>query len=259
MKSKKGITLIALIITVIILLILSAIVMNFVVGENGIINLAKKAGVNYINAENGEKRDIEDLYSSILIATNDDAEINISVKELKAFIREEVQNAVWGESVTPTGTIIAQMGNDAPVGYINCDGTIYNISEYKQLAEYIKSQFGRYNYFGGDGEVTFAVPDLRGEFLRGTGKNDTTQLSGLDAGKHQDGTMFPTGYMSSTNGSLYLSHQSDKQFYSINYDKIDSNKGKVTIFDQSRSSTKSMKMFAGILWLDQQIHLYYIV
>ena len=24
------------------------------------------------------------------------------------------------------------------------------------------------NYFGGDGETTFSVPDLRGEFLRGS-------------------------------------------------------------------------------------------
>lgn len=211
MRREKGITLIALIITVIILLVLSGIVISFVVGERGIINLVIKAEKSYTKAENDEKRNIEDLYSSILIATNDDAEINISVKELKAFIREEVQNAVWGESVTPTGTIIAQMGNEAPAGYINCDGTIYNISEYKQLAEYIKNQFGSYNYFGGDGNTTFAAPDLRGEFLRGTGSNSHMgNGSGTSVGVHQDATEFPN--ISYTKGNIYTPDVWDKTY-----------------------------------------------
>lgn len=196
-RNDKGITLIALIITIIIMLILAGVVINLVVGKNGIINIAKSAGKNYINVENEEKKQLEELYSSILVATNSDSQITISMEDLNSLIsgkvREEVQKAVWGESVTPTGTIIAQMGNEAPAGYINCDGTTYNISEYKQLAEYIKNQFGSYNYFGGDGEKTFAVPDLRGEFLRGTGTNShSNQGSGTDVGKHQDGTLQAT-------------------------------------------------------------------
>lgn len=81
------------------------------------------------------------------------------------------------------------MGNTLPGGYLSCDGTEYNISEYPNLAEQIKTEFGSYNYFGGDGETTFAVPDLRGEFLRGTGTNShTNQGNGLKVGEHQDAT-----------------------------------------------------------------------
>ena len=47
MKQKRGITLIALVITIIVLLILAAITIGFVFGENGIIDRAKKAGFNY--------------------------------------------------------------------------------------------------------------------------------------------------------------------------------------------------------------------
>lgn len=181
MKTKKnrGITLIALIVTIIILLILVGITISVTLGKNGIINMAQKSKENYISSGTDEMRRLEDLYSSILVATNDDAEINISVKDLKAFIREEVKNAVWGESVTPIGTIIAQMGNSTPLGYINCDGATYNISEYKTLAEYIKTQFGSYNYFGGDGERTFAVPDLREKFLKGSNNGGIVQQAGL--------------------------------------------------------------------------------
>ena len=200
-----GITLIALVITIIILLILAGVVISLGLGENGIIRMAITSKGKYKNQEEKEKKDLENLYSSILIATNDDAEISISVKELKTFIREEVQNAVLGESVNPIGTIIAQMGNEAPAGYIKCDGTTYNISKYKQLAEYIKNQFGSYNYFGGDGTTTFAVPDLRGEFLRGTGSNSHTgNGSGASVGTHQDGTQHTN--ISGRNSTFIATH-----------------------------------------------------
>lgn len=90
---------------------------------------------------------------------------------------------------TPLGTIISYMGLTPPEEYLACDGTSYNITDYWELADFIKNQFGSYNYFGGDGTTTFAVPDLRGEFLRGTGTNShTNQGSGASVGVHQDGT-----------------------------------------------------------------------
>ena len=89
----------------------------------------------------------------------------------------------------PTGTILPFMGTTAPTGYLICDGSTYNISSHSNLANFIKDQFGSYNYFGGDGSTTFKVPDLRGEFLRGTGTNGhTNQGSGSNVGVHQNGT-----------------------------------------------------------------------
>lgn len=70
---------------------------------------------------------------------------------------------------TPVGAIQAFMGTTAPAHYLFCDGTVYNIDEYKELADFFKENYGKVNQFGGDGETTFAVPDLRGEFLRGAG------------------------------------------------------------------------------------------
>lgn len=89
----------------------------------------------------------------------------------------------------PLGTIINFMGTTAPEYYLACDGTVYNILEYSALANFFEVQFGSVDYFGGDGTTTFAVPDLRGEFLRGTGTNShTNQGSGASVGTHQDGT-----------------------------------------------------------------------
>ena len=90
---------------------------------------------------------------------------------------------------TPVGTIISFMGTSAPTNYLACDGTAYNIADYQTLADHITAQFGAVDFFGGDGVSTFAVPDLRGEFLRGTGTNShTNQGNGSNVGVHQDGT-----------------------------------------------------------------------
>lgn len=98
----------------------------------------------------------------------------------------EIMNESAG---TPVGEIISYMGNTVPANYLACDGSEYNISEYQELANHFIKEFGSVNYFGGDGETTFAVPDLRGEFLRGSGKNShTNQGSGTSVGRHQDGT-----------------------------------------------------------------------
>ena len=110
-----------------------------------------------------------------------------------------------GGGYAPIGTIIAYMGTTAPQDYLACDGSTYNITDYKQLAKFIESQFGSKNYFGGDGTTTFAVPDLRGEFLRGSGTNShTNQGNGANVGTHQDATYIPDIGVRGDGGNLLL-------------------------------------------------------
>ena len=92
-------------------------------------------------------------------------------------------------NANPTGTIISFMGNYAPDGYLACDGSTKNIADYPRLANFFQVQFGSINKFGGDGTTTFAVPNLQGEFLRGTGTNGhSEQGSGSAVGTHQNAT-----------------------------------------------------------------------
>lgn len=94
-----------------------------------------------------------------------------------------------GAEDTPIGTVISFLGTTAPRHYLLCDGTVYNIADYQDLADFIAEQFGSVDHFGGDGSTTFAVPDLRGEFLRGAGTNShANQGSGAAVGVHQDAT-----------------------------------------------------------------------
>ena len=95
-----------------------------------------------------------------------------------------------GPDGSPIGTVISFMGSAAPEDYLVCDGGVHNIAEYPDLAEFFRKQFGAANHFGGDGEATFAVPDLRNLFLRGYHGEADEQLSG-EIGEKQAGTIFP--------------------------------------------------------------------
>ena len=113
-----------------------------------------------------------------------------------------ITNIMNKSAGTPVGEIISFMGNTVPENYLACDGSAYNITDYPDLANFFNEQFGAVNYFGGDGVTTFAVPDLRGEFLRGTGTAKRNTGTGLEVGKHQDGTKHSNVFPANTN-SLY--------------------------------------------------------
>ena len=118
----------------------------------------------------------------------------------------EYVDSTKGIEDTPVGHIIPYMGNNAPKHYLICDGGEYNIVDYPYLAQHFTDEFGSVNYFGGDGTTTFAVPDLRGEFLRGTGTNShANQGSGSNVGEHQDATDIPViaQYINNDTACLY--------------------------------------------------------
>ena len=60
---NRGITLIALIITIIILLILAGVTINLTIGENAIFKAAKNAGKNYMEAQDRELAEIANFTS----------------------------------------------------------------------------------------------------------------------------------------------------------------------------------------------------
>ena len=91
---------------------------------------------------------------------------------------------------TPVGSLIFYDGLTPPDNYLVCDGTVYNIADYPELANHYETQYGSKNAFGGDGVTTFAVRDLQGEFLRAAGTNShANQGNGANVGVHQNATI----------------------------------------------------------------------
>jgi len=119
----------------------------------------------------------------------------ISREEYNALLTRILALETTG-STNPTGTIIAYSVNNVPSGYLKCEGQAISRADYSNLFNIIGTTYG-----SGDGSTTFNVPDLRGEFLRGTGTNShKNQGNGSNVGEHQDGTEIPNMYAQGAGG-----------------------------------------------------------
>ena len=64
-KNLRGITLIALAVTIVVLLILAAVTISFVLGEDGIINKAKEAANAMNNAVANDQASLNELFNEL--------------------------------------------------------------------------------------------------------------------------------------------------------------------------------------------------
>lgn len=79
----------------------------------------------------------------------------------------------YGRGNVPAGTVNSFAGENAPSGYLLCDGGAISRSLYSDLFATIGTTYGT-----GDGSTTFNLPDLRGEFIRGLDNS-----RGVDTGR----------------------------------------------------------------------------
>lgn len=71
--------------------------------------------------------------------------------------------SLTGISSVPAGSVVYHAANAAPTGFIKANGATVSRTTYADLFAAIGTTFGN-----GDGSSTFEVPDLRGEFMRGS-------------------------------------------------------------------------------------------
>lgn len=60
-KKEKGITLVALVITIIVLIILAGVTISLVVDDNGILQKSQDAKTNMANAQNQENEELQNV------------------------------------------------------------------------------------------------------------------------------------------------------------------------------------------------------
>ena len=168
-KNAKGITLVALIITVIILLILAGVTISLVIGENGLINKSKEtskatyekdiqeslelaiADLEISKTESGEKVEITDLLEKGYI--NEEGVININkllgkkgqygngTNKQDVFIIEN--NELWYYEKSGEGKKISELSNlgylVTPDKYFEVYETSINLEKYN---DYYKTNYG---------------------------------------------------------------------------------------------------------------------
>jgi phage-related tail fiber protein len=106
-----------------------------------------------------------------------DAEIMAAVRRLDGPGSGLDADTLRGELPTvlavPAGVVLWFAADAPPAGFLECDGAAISRNAYDALFAVIGEIFG-----SGDCESTFALPDLRGEFLRGWDNG-----RGVDAGR----------------------------------------------------------------------------
>lgn len=127
MKNQKGITLIALVVTIVVLLILAGTSIAMLTGENGIITQAKDAQVANVEGEVAEKIDMayNTIYTIVLSKVSVDKEYDPTVeengKELAQTVVDELGIEATLDGTTPTYTAD---GNGYVVTYDSGESTI---------------------------------------------------------------------------------------------------------------------------------------
>ena len=106
----------------------------------------------------------KDYWLKVEVETGGGGMVEINKTELLSVpYANAAEKANTAANGVPAGTILPFAGPVAniPVGYLACDGSEHNISNYPALFDAIETSWG------GNGSSTFRVPDLRGQFLRG--------------------------------------------------------------------------------------------
>ena len=109
MKRNKGITMISLVVTIIVLIILAGVSINMVVGDNGIITIAQKAKENTELAKIEEEEQLNNLYEEFQNSGGiiDDGSDTEAIEKLENF-KKIIATAITNEGVTTAETDTAE-------------------------------------------------------------------------------------------------------------------------------------------------------
>lgn len=113
-KKIEGVTMVALVVSIIILLILSGVVITVAVGDNGIITRAKKATELYKQVEKNECVQLNNLYTQL--ASLGDGSGSVNVEQLNEIINEAIDNKFL--SKYPVGSIYISQDERNPSEFI---------------------------------------------------------------------------------------------------------------------------------------------
>lgn len=262
-KREKGITLIALVITIVVLLVLAGVSINLVVGENGLIEKTKKAK---IATKRGEIEDyatlkIADLYVNNPLNTEDINDATI-LTALKADLTTERGYELRDVNTTNETVDIALTATDSTGDNISAI-TVKSAGDLKvgDLVDSSKTRVGYYADLEGDGTVdgviyadlAFSVSDRWGGSY---GAFSYTAQPGLkeyvvtkatyNDGHFGDAPVIAPKSGTSENDRFYVMALSDVSSssyywdYNYDYDYNSKNYGTELTFGTGRSNTKKM-------------------
>lgn len=117
-----------------------------------------------------------------------------------------VQNSSSVVFPVPVGVILPYCGIIAPFGFLLCDGTAYNNSDFPELNQVLGGIYG-------STPTTFSVPDLVGNFITGTAVNANVINPASSSGETSSFTLttaqIPTFATNTTNSAPVFNVNTD--------------------------------------------------
>lgn len=99
MKKRDGITLVALVVTVVILIILAGVSLNLTLGESGIVTIAKQAKENMEIAQIKEETKLNELYTQIEVEGGITGNLNYDAIEKLQEFKRAIANAITNQGI----------------------------------------------------------------------------------------------------------------------------------------------------------------
>ena len=249
LKKEKGITLIALVVTIIVLIILAGISINLVLGNNGIITKARDARSNFARAANEEQTGLD----ALLAEMNEKIDGNSSKGTLQIPEELKVGDTI---SYTPSGSYVwdseyyASTDNDGSNSYP--DNFLYTGSttlserraELEAIAEESRTDAQKKELAAMENAKDMTITSWR--VLSIDRNNNTVKLVPAEAlGEDETDSVFLQGAQGYNNG-VYLIKEACERLYS------DSSKGataeSITIEDIENAPNGSLDFsFDGII------------
>ena len=238
-KNNNGITLIALVITIIVLLILAGVTIATLTGENGILTRASQASEQTEIAE--EKEAIGVAYSGVLADNNGSG---VSASELQEELRNNGYNATVTDNEDGTFTVEFESGREYT---INADGSIEggtggetetgNIKEYTDDGVPIPNGF---YYVGGKKDTGVVISD---------NSNDENVYQNAEnglVGTSLQGNQFVWVPVTYSNFQRYAGYSNGSLGSLSNYGEADSEGNNSKVTESSTTQTEAQEMYASV-------------
>ena len=184
MKKNKGITLVALVVTIVVLLILAGVSINLVLGDNGIITKAKEAETKSAEASENDLKGMNSIIDEMESALNGSGNGNSENPELETIPYLPSDDFHYDTSTSvDTGLVIADTDGNEYV-WVVVPKSLYNNTNYNSNNEKKPSSSTDYS------NIEYCLQQYTATYRKGTSYSDTYVADLANVGWFEDETAY---------------------------------------------------------------------